>query len=472
LGKLILVSNRAPVTVRFEGRQIRLDRSAGGLVAGLSGPHEESEGTWIGWPGELPRLNQAQRADLEAELAKLRVVPVFLSRRDVKGFYEDIANSALWPVLHYRLDELPLLPEGWSVFTKVSEAFARAVANIYEPGDRIWVHDYHLVLVPGLIRRLLPEARIGFFLHVPFPAAEVFRALPWRREILEGMLAADLVGFHTPADVDHFIDACRGQLRATAPPGAIHYQDRQTQVGAFPLGIDTGFWTGIAERPDVSERAQEIRSEAHGRKVLAGIDRLDYTKGILRRLTAIELLFQSDPGLARRVRVLQVVFPSRESIESYAALKRRVDEMVGRINGHFGTTADAPVRVLSRNLTPEDVAAIYQAADIMLVTPLRDGMNLVAKEFVTNRTREDGVLILSEFAGAANELTDAVLTNPYDVAGMAAQIKAALEMPKREQTERMRRLRRVVLQNDVHAWADSFLSALEGHPATAAFRSA
>jgi trehalose 6-phosphate synthase/phosphatase len=472
VSKLILVSNRAPVTVRYEGRSLRLQRSSGGLVAGLSGPHEESEGTWIGWPGELPRLSAAQRNELEESLAKLRVVPVYLSRRDVKGFYEDVANSVLWPVFHYRIDQLPLIPEGWSTFTRVSEAFARAVIDVYEPGDRIWVHDYHLVLVPGLIRQALPDAKIGFFLHVPFPGPDVFSVLPWRREVLEGLLGADLIGFHTPADVDHFIAAARDLLRLPVTRESLTFNGRHSRVRAFPLGIDTRFWAGLARRPDVIERAREIRSEANGRKLLVGIDRLDYTKGILRRLTAMELLFKANPDLARRVRLIQVVFPSREGIESYAALRRRLDELIGRINSRYGTTAAAPVHVLSYNLSPEDVAALYQAADIMLVTPLRDGMNLVAKEFVASRAKDNGVLILSEFAGAANELTEAILVNPYDVEGMAATIRQALDLPVRGQRERMRSLRLKVMNNDVHAWAESFLTALDGSDAPAAFRSA
>ncbi|MPZ48724.1 MAG: hypothetical protein GEU75_05320 [Dehalococcoidia bacterium] len=472
MSKLILVSNRAPVTVRVDGQELRLDRSSGGLVAGLAGPHDEFEGTWIGWPGELPRLSAAQRRQLEAQLADIRVVPVYLNRRDIKGFYEDIANSSLWPVLHYRIDQLPLHPTGWDVYAKVNEAFARAVAEAHEPGDRVWVHDYHLTLVPSLVRQALPDARIGFFLHVPFPVPEVFAVLPWRREILEGLLGADLVGFHTTLDANHFIESCRRILKVTPTNDIVMHQDRPVRAGAFPLGIDTHFWSSLATRPDVMEHATEIRSETQNRKILVGIDRLDYTKGLPSRLTAIELLFQADPDLARRLRLIQVIFPSREAIESYASLKRRVDEIVGRINGRYGTTADAPIRVLNRNMQPNDVAALYQAADIMLVTPLRDGMNLVAKEFVASRAKEDGVLVLSEFAGAANELTDAVIVNPYDVEGMAASIRAALDMPLREQRQRMRNLRAKVLRNDVHVWADSFLGALDGDDMPSGIRTA
>jgi trehalose 6-phosphate synthase/phosphatase len=458
---LVLVSNRLPVTATYERGRLQLERSSGGLAAGLIGPHEEGDGKWVGWPGDLPRLSKAQRKELETQLAKRRVEPVYLSRADVKGFYEEVANGVLWPVFHYRIDQLEMYPQGWPAFVKVSEAFARATAAAYKPGDAVWIHDYHLVLVPGYVRRSLLDAPIGFFLHIPFPAPAVFRVIPWRREILEGMLGADVVGFHTQSDVDHFIAACGEVLHAETAAGVVTFGGRRTRVAAFPLGIDTQFWQEISQRRDVIERADEIRQGMNGRKLLLGIDRLDYTKGLRHRLTALEILFERSPETAQKVCLIQVVFPSREGIESYAAFKRRVDEMVGRINGRFSTTSEAPIRVLSRNLTPEEVSALYQAADVMLVTPVRDGMNLVAKEFVANRTKEDGVLILSEFAGAADELSEAVIVNPYHVEELADGMKQALEMPLREQRQRMRALRQRVLKSDVHAWVESFLAALQ-----------
>ncbi len=461
MSSVILVSNRLPVTVRFEDHGVKLERSGGGLVSGLMGPHDEG-GTWVGWPGELPRMSATQRTALDAALRERRLAPVYLSRSDVKGFYEDVANSVLWPVLHYRLDQLPMNPSAsWPTYRKVNEAFARAAVEAYKPGDSIWVHDYHLMLAPGMIRKALPDARIGFFLHIPFAAPDVFRVVPWRAEILEGLLAADLVGFHTPTDAEHFIDSCRRVLKLDGGRDVVIQPDHVTRVMPFPLGIDTTFWADLANDKTVMARAADIRAEAGARKLLVGIDRLDYTKGILRRLTALELLFQQDPELAKRVRLIQVVFPSREAVESYASLKRRVDEQVGRINGKYGSLWDAPIRVLNRNVTPDDVAALYEATDVMLVTPLRDGMNLVAKEFVACRIKEDGVLVLSEFAGAAEELTDAVFVNPYNIEEMAERFKQALDMPTREQRTRMRSLRTKVMRNDARTWADTFLNVLE-----------
>ena len=461
MSSVILVSNRLPVTVRFEDGSVKLERSGGGLVSGLMGPHDDG-GTWVGWPGELPRLSAEQRRGLEAALRERRLAPVYLSRGEVKGFYEDVANSVLWPVLHYRLDQLPMNPgAGWQTYRKVNEAFARAAVEAYKPGDSIWVHDYHLMLAPGMIRKALPDARIGFFLHIPFAAPEVFRVVPWRAEILEGLLAADLVGFHTPGDAEHFIESCRRVLKLEGGRDQVVRPGHVTRVLPFPLGIDTSYWSDLAADKKVVERAADIRAEAGARKLLVGIDRLDYTKGILRRLTALEMLFQQDPELAKEVRLIQVVFPSREAVESYAALRRRVDELVGRINSRYGSLWDAPIRVLNRNLAPEDVAALYQATDVMLVTPLRDGMNLVAKEFVACRTKEDGVLVLSEFAGAAEELTDAVIVNPYNIEEMAERFKQALEMGVREQRTRMRKLRTRVRQNDARVWANTFLNVLQ-----------
>lgn len=311
------------------------------------------------------------------------------------------------------------------------------------------------------MRRELPDARIGFFLHVPFPSPEVFAVVPWRREILESLLSADLMGFHTSEYVTHFQESCRRVLGAAITGEDVTLGSRHARATAFPLGIDTRYWKELVSRLNVTLRAEEIHREAHRRKLLVGIDRLDYTKGLLRRLTALELLFRDDPSLAERVRLIQVVFPSREGIESYSSLRRRIDELVGRINGRYGTTADAPIRLLSRNLSVEDTAALYEAADVMLVTPLRDGMNLVAKEFIACRVREDGVLILSEFAGATSELDGAVLVNPYDVEDMAERIRVALTMPLREQRERMRRLRSRVMSSDVRLWTSAFLQALQ-----------
>ena len=459
--RLILVSNRLPITTRLEDGNVVLERSSGGLASGLAGAHETNS-VWIGYPGELPRLSAARQAAFDKELEALRIVPVYLNRADVKGFYEEVSNGILWPLFHYRLDQMPLYATGWDTFRRASQAFAQAVIDAYQPGDLVWVHDYHLVLVPAMIRQALPDARIGFFLHIPFPPNDVFRVLPWREEILEGLLAADLIGFHVPQYADYFRDACRVVLGAETSNDSVRLAGRQTKVAAFPLGIDNKYWADLTSQASVAERAAAIRREANGRKIFVGVDRLDYTKGLLRRFTALEMLFETDPGLAERMRLIQVVFPSRTAIATYSTLRRRIDEMVGRINGRYSSTSEAPIHLLSRNLSVEETAALYQAADVMLVTPVRDGMNLVSKEFVASRANEDGVLILSEFAGAAPYLPGAVVVNPYDIEEMAEQMRAAAQMAPAEQKARMKELRAAVASNDVTAWTESFLAALSG----------
>ncbi len=460
MNRLLIVSNRIPVTARVEEEQVNLDRSTGGLVTGLRGPHERSEGVWIGWPGELPRLNQRQRLQLEGRLAELRLVPVYLTRREVHDYYEQVANGALWPVFHYSIARLPWHPHAWNTYREVNEKFAEAVARLYRSGDLIWVHDYHLVLLPAMLRRLLPEARIGFFLHIPFPAQEVFRVLPWREEILRGLMGADLIGFHTAAYVEDFSDSVRQVLGLEGAGDSLTCDGRTVALGDFPMGVDAAGWAGWAEDPEVREEVEAYRRDAQGRKILLGVDRLDYTKGIVERLMALEELLEREESASEQARFVQVTVPSRERVEAYAALRRRVDELVGRINGKHTTPTAVPIHRLHKALPPQQVAALYCAADVLLATPVRDGMNLVAKEFVASRVDGDGVLVLSEFAGAASELREALLVNPYSVDRLAGTIRQALEMPEAERRRRMKAMRKRVMKHDVHRWVDSYLSAL------------
>lgn len=461
MNRLLIASNRLPITARVEGNEISLDPSTGGLVTGLRGPHERSEGLWIGWPGELPRLDPQRRGDLERRLAELRCVPVYLTRREIRDYYEQIANGALWPVFHYSIDRLPWHPRGWDTFREVNERFAQAIAQQYLPGDLVWVHDYHLVLVPWMLRRLVPDARIGFFLHIPFPAQEVFRVLPWREEILRGLIGADLIGFHTSAYVRGFADAVRKVLGLHTGGDSLTCDGRVVTLGEFPIGIDSQAWAACAEDPEVQRDVETFRRESLGRAILLGMDRLDYTKAIPGRLLAMEELFEREPALSRRVRFVQVTVPSRERVEDYATLRRRIDELVGHINSRFATPTAMPIHRVHKSLPQSQVAALYCAADVLLATPLRDGMNLVAKEFVASRTDGDGVLVLSEFAGAAEELREALLVNPYDVGELVQTVRQALDMPEAERRSRMKPMRRRVMKNDVHRWADSYLSALQ-----------
>ncbi|MDC3956172.1 bifunctional alpha,alpha-trehalose-phosphate synthase (UDP-forming)/trehalose-phosphatase [Polyangium jinanense] len=460
MARLLLVSNRLPVTVKVEHGEVLVTRSAGGLATGMKGPHERSGGLWLGYPGDVSRLQPDQRAALEARLEELRYVPLHLSPGEVSRFYEGFSNGVLWPLFHYMLDRVPLGGErDWESYRRVNERFADLVAAHHREGDIVWVHDYQLMLVPGLLRKKIPNARIGFFLHIPFPSSEVFRILPWRTQLLEGLLGADLIGFHTLSYLRHFASALLLVNGLEANVDRVFTEGREVRLGAFPMGIDAAALSTLAGSPEVAAEAQAFRQP--GQRILLGIDRLDYTKGIPRRLLALERLLEREPSLRGKVRLVQVTVPSRTNVEAYQGFRSRVDELVGRINGAYATVHSVPIHSMYRSFNERQLASLYRAADVMLVTPLRDGMNLVAKEFVASRTDEDGVLVLSELAGAASELADALLVNPYDIGGVAAALKRALTMPENERRQRMQNLRQHVLEHDVHGWAQSFLSTLE-----------
>jgi trehalose 6-phosphate synthase/phosphatase len=460
MARLILISNRLPVTVELVRGDVSVTESAGGLATGLRGPHERSGGLWLGWPGETSRLDEAQRGELDRRLAELRAVPLHLSADEVSQFYEGFSNGVLWPVFHYLLERLPNDNSGWEMYARVNERFADLAAEHYQPGDLVWVHDYQLALVPALLRKRIPDARIGFFLHIPFPSAEVYRTLPCREAMLEGLLGADLIGFHTLGYARHFANALLQVLGVSTDVDQVRWSGRTVRLGAFPMSVDASAFCTLARSPEVLAEVEEIRRESGGCRILLGIDRLDYTKGIERRLLAIERLLEREPELRGSVRFVQVAVPSRTMVKEYASFRDHVNEMVGRINGAHGTLGSVPVHYLFRGFSQQRLAAMYLAADVMVVTPLRDGMNLVAKEFVACRHDEGGVLVLSELAGAACELGEALLVNPYDVDATAAAISRALRMSDEERRTRMRALRGRVFQYDVHHWAGAFLGEL------------
>ncbi|MCK6589676.1 MAG: bifunctional alpha,alpha-trehalose-phosphate synthase (UDP-forming)/trehalose-phosphatase [Polyangiaceae bacterium] len=458
--RLLLVSCRLPVTVRVEAGSANVIRSPGGLATGLRGPHERSEGLWLGWPGDLSGLTGEQRETVHEDLRALRVVPLELSESEINGFYEGFSNRVLWPLFHYLLDQVPLDSRDWGTYQAVNRRFAEAIAERLQPGDLVWIHDYQLMLVPGLLRELAPKARIGFFLHIPFPASEVFRILPWREEILRGLLGADVIGFHTFTYLRHFTSSLLRIVGIEADVDRISFTGRHVQLGAFPMGVDAAALAALVEAPQPLDAALAPREKRAGERIVLGVDRLDYTKGIPRRLLAFERVLERHPELRGKLRMIQVAVPSRTQIPAYEEFRRRVDEMVGRINGQYGTIDGVPIHYLYQSFNQADLAAMYRAADVMLVTPLRDGMNLVAKEFVASRTDDDGVLILSEFAGAASELGEALIINPYDVDGVATAIVQAISMPAEERAFRMRALRQRVTTYDVHYWVRSFLDTL------------
>ncbi len=459
--RLLIVSNRLPVTAEVREGELDLRPSSGGLATGLGPWHNDTEGLWIGWPGTLPDADPAHRSALDRELAARRIVPVHFPHAATQRQHLGFANRVLWPLHHYLIDRVPVHPTGWEAYRQANELFAEVVASHYRDGDTIWVHDYQLMLLPALLRARLPHARIGFFLHIPFPSSEVFRTLPWRSEILHGLLGADLLGFHTFSYLRHFVASLLHVEGVETDIDRVRVDEREVHLGVFPMGIDTAGFAARAAEPAVAAAAEEIRRQAGGRRILLGVDRLDYTKGIPRRLRSVETLLEREPALRDELRYIQVAVPSRGEVDSYQRFKTQVEETVGRLNGKYGTLRSTPVHYMHQSVSQDELVALYRAADVMVVTPLRDGMNLVSKEYAASRVDEDGVLVLSEFAGSAAELEGAITVNPYDVEGVATAIRKALSMPVAERRARMAKLRDRVVEHDIHRWARLFIKRLE-----------
>ena len=472
--RYLIVSNRLPVTVAAEGDSYELKQSVGGLATALATLGSgDGEMLWIGWPGDTTTLSEKTRARLDGELRDRGLAPVHLSAADVEGFYEGFSNGVLWPLFHYQIERVNMDAwRDWEAYESVNRQFAEAIAARWKKGDRIWIHDYHLLLVPAMLREMLPDACIGFFLHVPFPSLEVFRTLPWRREVILGLLGADVIGFHTYGYQRHFASCLLRMMSLDVVVDHFHWQGRTVRLGCFPISIDTADFIARASDPATEEAVAEMTENAPGMKLLVGVDRLDYSKGLPRRFLAIERLLEIDPSLIGRIRFVQLAAPSRTNVEAYAQFRRQLDELVGRINGRFSTPDWSPIQYLYRAYPIEEVIPLYRAADVMVVTPLADGMNLVAKEYLACRIHDDGVLVLSEFAGAAWELGEAMHVNPYDVHQTALVLQQALQMDPAEQRARMVPMRQRILKWDIHAWLRSFISALETttHPQTETVR--
>jgi len=459
-GRLLIVANRLPLAVAAGPEGPRIEHNAGGLATGLRGPHEAGDGLWFGWAGTMTGMKPAQKKQAMQMLREQRFVPIELTRREVEGYYNQFSNGVLWPTFHYLVDRFPNDAPDWETYKAINERFADEVAKQWRPGDRIWVHDFHLMLLPQLLRERLPDARIGFFLHIPFPSSEVFRVLPWREQLLRGLLGADLIGFHTLGYLRHFSSSLLRVLGLEVGIDRVDLGERSARLVAMPMGIDVDLFDRLADEPDIRETAEAMRNQANRAKIVLGVDRLDYTKGLPRRLLAFERLLEMRGPDAPRVQLVQVAVTSRNNVSEYKKHKRAVDELVGRINGRFGTPDFTPIRYINTGQDAREVTALYQAADVMLVTPLRDGLNLVAKEFVASRKDDDGVLVLSEFAGVTTELPEALKMNPFDLHGTAEVIAAALALPKDERQRRMRGMRDAVRQGNVHTWVSTFLDEL------------
>jgi trehalose 6-phosphate synthase len=455
---LVIVANRLPVD-RLTGSDGKPEwrASPGGLVTAIEPVMRSNDGVWIGWPGGTESGLKPFDHD------GMRLEPIALTTDEIEGFYEGFSNATLWPLYHDVVAKPEFHREWWDAYVAVNQRFAERAADRAAKGATVWVHDYQLQLVPRMLRELRPDLHIGFFLHIPFPPAELFQQLPWRRQILEGLLGADLVGFQLPGGAQNFVRLVRQRVGHKTHRDLVYLPDGRTvRAAAFPISIDVDNFEELARKPEVVARAKEIRDALGSpRKILLGIDRLDYTKGIHARLRAFsELLADGELDVEDAVFV-QVATPSRERVEQYRVLRDDIDRLVGRINGDYGRIGRPAISYLHASYPRDEMAALYRAADIMVVTPYRDGMNLVAKEYVACRYDEGGALILSEFAGASYELRQAWQVNPYDLNGLKEAMREAYHADDRELTRRMRAMRKTLKAADITAWARSFLKAMD-----------
>ncbi len=454
---LVVVANRLPVDrVVGEHGETTWRRSPGGLVSALEPVMRANSGAWIGWPGDTSD-------DLEPFVDEgLTLVPVGMSEQEVAEFYEGFSNDTLWPLYHDLVAKPSFHREWWDAYVRVNQRFADATAQHAAKGATVWVQDYQLQLVPAMLRELRPDLRIGFYLHIPFPPAELFSQLPWRRQILEGLLGADLVGFQLSGAAQNFVRLVRQRVGHKTHRDQVYLPDgRVVLAKAFPISIDAAGFEELARTEEVTQRAKQIRDDLGNPKaIFMGIDRLDYTKGIYARLRAFSELIADGHFTVEDAVFVQVATPSRERVDQYRQLRDDIDRLVGHINGDLGRIGRPAISYLHSSFPREEMAALYRAADVMVVTPFRDGMNLVAKEYVACRFDDDGALVLSEFAGAADELRQAYLVNPYDINGMKATMLEAYQAGQKERSRRMRAMRKTVQENDVAHWASAFLAQL------------
>lgn len=467
--RLVIVSNRLPFNVSVDEGRVVFHPSAGGLVTGLASFRESlkqasalpPEHLWVGWPGgsvEVPLRGQV----MQEALARFQSYPVFLSEEQMEQFYLGFCNATIWPLFHYFPSYTVYRPPFWDHYKQINQLFCDALKAILRPDDVVWVHDYHLMLLPRLLKARQSQLSVGFFLHIPFPSFEVFRLLPgeWRREILEGLLGADLIGFHTYEYTHHFLQSVLRILGYEHQMMQVLTADHVAKVDTFPMGIDFEKFANATVDPDIEREARELRDTLTGVKLILSVDRLDYSKGILNRLEGYELFLESHSEYHGKVALLMVVVPSRIGVVQYDLMKRQIEELVGKINGRFGRIGWTPVLYQYRHVPITSLVALYCISDVCLVTPLRDGMNLIAKEYVATREDGSGVLILSEMAGAAKELPEAIIINPNNRAEIAAALKEALETPSEEQQRRNRLMQRRLRRYNVNRWANDFLNTL------------
>lgn len=466
-GRLMIVSNRLPIVISNEDGNLKCTPGSGGLVTALAPVLKNRGGVWVGWPG-MPDGEEKKEAvallSKENRSTGFSLHPVFLTAEEVKLYYEGFANEIIWPLFHDLQSECHFNPIYWHAFQEVNHKFAAAVSTIIQPSDFVWVHDYHLMLVGQELRKSGANEKIGFFLHIPFPPLDNYIKLPWRFQLLRALLEYDLLGFQTIHDQRNFIQCVKRLLPdiKTINKRQIHVcqtADREVRIGAFPISIDYREFSKTAGGKEVANQADLHLEHLKGQKIVFSCDRLDITKGIPYRLEAIRYFLKNHPELHEKTTFFQVVIPSRTEIPKYQELKKEIDRLVGEINSQFSKTGWVPIQYLFRSISRKELLAFYKVSEVALITPVRDGMNLVAKEFVASNVNENGVLILSEFSGVATEFQhEALLINPYDIEGLAEAIYTALMLPPSDAKKRMRKMRRNVQRHDVFWWVHHFLN--------------
>lgn len=456
--KTIIVSNRLPLKIVIRDGRPAFVESEGGLATGLGSIYKTGNNLWIGWAGGW--VQEHEQAQVIDDMAKENLLPVFLTQEEITEFYEGFSNETLWPLFHYFPSYTTYSPAYYDTYYSVNKKFAEAILKVINPGDTLWIHDYQLLLVPQMVREAMPDISIGFFQHIPFPSYEIFRALPWRKEILRGVLGADVIGFHTYDDVRHFISATNRILNISGAANELIVDNRSVTIDAFPMGIDYKKYSQMTEEKAVKVKEKRLRKMVDNNKIILCIDRLDYSKGIPQRLAAYDLLLGRHPELRGKINLIQLVVPSRDKVQKYKELKEEMNKMVGEINGKYGKLGWQPIQHFYRSFPLPLLSALYKVADVALVTPMRDGMNLVSKEYIASKTDHKGVLVLSETAGAARELSEALMVNPNDIWDYAEQIYHALNMPEEEQKRRMVHMQQTVARFDVFTWVNNFLDKL------------
>mgnify|MGYP004446221629 CR=1 FL=1 len=471
MSKTIIVSNRLPLQIKLNNDELEITPSVGGLATGMKSVHKDDGGLWIGWSGLTEEeLNESLEKKVDKAVVKENCASVNLSQNDIDNYYFGFSNRTLWPLFHYFMEYTEFEKDFWESYKRVNQKFADVVIENLEDGDKVWVHDYQLLLLPQLIKDKRPDVSIGFFLHIPFPSYEIFRTFPWREELLTGMLGSDLIGFHTYDYERHFLSSIKRILRLDVKFNEIIYHDRIVKVDSFPMGIDYKKFHEAAinhtelntnDKSELQQRLDDHIQASEDTKLILSIDRLDYTKGIPNRIRAFEYFLNKYPEFKEKVRLIMLSVPSRSNVPQYQLLKKETDELVGRINGQFATVSWTPVWYFYRSMPFDNLIDLYTSSDVALITPVRDGMNLVAKEYVATRTKKDGVLILSEMAGASKEMNEALMINPNNFEQIADAIKQALEMPIEEQISRNTILQKRLERYSVEKWAHEFMKSLD-----------